>query len=196
MGEGRERVATGQPRSGVDGALVPLALAALHITVKAISYLPSHLVRNALIRALGMRLGTGSTLYGGFELRSPWKIRIGDDTVIGHRASLDGRRGLRIGDHVNFSSEVMVWTLQHDYRDPMFAVTGAPVVVEDYAWLGPRVIVLPGVTIGKGAVIAAGAVVTGDVAPYAVMAGVPARQIATRPQDLRYTLGHSIVPFI
>ncbi|HYB98198.1 MAG TPA: acyltransferase [Candidatus Limnocylindrales bacterium] len=196
MDEIRQGAANSQRPVGRTSAFVPLALALLHLTVKVISYLPSHLIRNALLRTLGMRLGSGSTLYSGFELRSPWKIQIGDDTVVGHRATLDGRRGLRIGAHVNFSSEVMVWTLQHDYRDPFFTVSGASVVIEDYAWLGPRVIVLPGVTIGKGAVIAAGAVVTADVAPYAVMAGVPARQIGTRPADLRYTLSHSIAPFI
>lgn len=173
------------------------ALAAVHLGIKFTSFLPSHTVRNFLLRSVfRMRLDPGATLYSGFELRSPWKIRIAEGTVIGHHARLDGRRGLSIGRNVNLSSEVMIWTLQHDYRDSEFRVVGAEVVIEDYAWIGPRVIVLPGVTIGAGAVVAAGAVVTQNVDSYSVVAGIPAKQVARRPQDLSYSPAGFIVPLI
>ena len=89
----------------------------------------------------------------------------------------------------------MIWTAQHDYRSRTFAAAGGPVVIEDFVWLGPRAIVLPGVTIGKGAVVAAGAVVTKDVAPYAVVAGVPAVKVRERPHDLDYVPAEGLLPF-
>ena len=63
----------------------------------------------------------------------------------------------------------------------------APVKIEDYAWLGTRATVLAGVTIGRGAVVATGAVVTRDVEAYTVVAGIPARKIGERPRDLAYS---------
>jgi acetyltransferase-like isoleucine patch superfamily enzyme len=65
------------------------------------------------------------------------------------------------------------------------------VTVGNYAWLASHCIVLPGVTIGEGAVVAAGAVVATDVAPYTMVGGVPARYIKDRNRDLRYTLGYA-----
>ncbi|WP_370630610.1 DapH/DapD/GlmU-related protein [Mucilaginibacter sp. 21P] len=90
----------------------------------------------------------------------------------------------------------MIWTLHHDYNSPDFAQAGAPVVIEDYAWVCSRAIILPGVTIGRGAVVAAGAVVTRDVAPYTVVGGTPAKKIADRNPDLVYNLGEYILPII
>jgi putative colanic acid biosynthesis acetyltransferase WcaF len=80
----------------------------------------------------------------------------------------------------------MIYTLQHDTDSPEFAVVGGPVVIEDYVYVGPRVIILPNVRIGRGAVIAAGAVVTKDIPPYAIVGGVPARFIRERTHELHY----------
>jgi len=102
---------------------------------------------------------------------------------------LDARRGLVIGNYVNFSSEVMIWTLQHDHNSPTFADKGGKVVIGDRAWISCRAIILPGVTIGEGAVVAAGAVVTKDVAPYTIVGGIPAKEIGKRNRDLTYELG-------
>jgi len=71
---------------------------------------------------------------------------------------------------------------------------GAPVIIEDYAWVSSRTTLLPGVTIGKGAVVAAGAVVTKSVEPYTVVGGVPAKKIGERSKELNYKLSSS-VPF-
>lgn len=80
----------------------------------------------------------------------------------------------------------MIYTLQHDVNSPTFSVEGGPVVIDDYVYIGPRAIILPNVHIGIGAVVAAGAVVTHDVAPYAIVGGVPARFLHERPHDLDY----------
>ena len=97
-------------------------------------------------------------------------------------------RPLKIGNNVSIAGEVRMYTMQHDIDDPDFHEVGAPVVIDDYAVIGTRVTLLPGVHIGKGAVVASGAVVTHDVEPYSVVGGVPAKHIRYRSKDLRYTL--------
>jgi acetyltransferase-like isoleucine patch superfamily enzyme len=120
----------------------------------------------------------------------PYRIRIGDYSVINYGVLLDGRRGLHIGDNVSISEGVVVLTLGHDVDDPGFALKGAPVSIEDYVFLGSYARVLPGVTIGEGAAVGVGAVVTRDVDPYTVVAGVPAKRIRDRSLVLTYRLQH------
>jgi acetyltransferase-like isoleucine patch superfamily enzyme len=152
-------------------------------------HIPSHTIRKFILRCFGAKLGKNVSLYSGFEVRNPWNLSIGTNSIIGFKCVLDARRGLVIGNYVNFSSEVMIWTLQHDYNSPTFADKGGKVVIGDRAWLSCRSIILPGVTIGEGAVVAAGAVVTKDVAPYTIVGGIPAKEIGKRNRDLTYELG-------
>lgn len=155
----------------------------------AIGRIPSHRLRRLLYRRLlHMSIGSSTIIYGGAEIRAGWNITIGENSRIGHHAILDGRKGLAIGDNVNLSTGVWIWTLQHDPQSPCFATQGGPVVVEDYAWLSCRVTVLPRVRIGKGAVVAAGAVVTRTVDPFTIVGGVPAVPIGQRNRNLRYQL--------
>lgn len=152
-------------------------------------YIPSQRIRLFLYRrAFRMTLGKSTVIYGGAEIRDAWNIRIGEHTIVGHGAVLDGRRGLTIGENVNLSSGVWIWTLQHDPQSPVFGINGGPVVIDDYAWVSCRAIVLPGVTIGRGAVVAAGAVVTKSIEPYTIVGGIPARPIGRRSDRLTYTL--------
>lgn len=153
-----------------------------------LGHLPGRRLRTALARRLlGLRAERGSVLYQWRDLRYPPGIEIGSGSVVGHWATIDGRRGVRIGRDVNLSSEVALWTLQHDPDDPGFGVRGGPIVVEDHAWISFRATVLPGVTIGRGAVVAAGSVVTKDVPEFAIVAGIPAKQIGTRSRELDYS---------
>lgn len=158
---------------------------------------PIHALRVFLYRHLfGMRIGEGTIIYRAPELRRPRSISIGVECVIGKRATLDGRGEIRIGNRVNISSEVAIWTRDHDPNSPEFGGRAEPVHIGDYAWLSFRSTVLPGVTVGYGAVVAAGAVVTKDVPPYAIVAGVPARVIGAR-QDIRpYNPAGAKVPFL
>ena len=125
-------------------------------------------------------------VYRWREIRNPRSIEIGEGSIVGLWATLDGRRGITIGSNVNLSSEVTIWTLQHDHQDRDFAAVGGPVLVEDRAWLSYRCTILPGVTIGEGAVVAAHALVTKNVAPYTIVGGVPAKVIGQRSRDLAY----------
>lgn len=164
-----------------------------------VGYLPLHHVRRFFYRLAGMKIGKGSTLHMMGRIYDPRHITIGEDTIIGERFSLDGRKqlagsqgGLEIGSHVDIASEVMIWTSQHDIHDPDMRPIEAKVVVEDYVFIGPRSIILPGVTIGKGAIVAAGAVVTKDVAPGMIVGGTPASKIGDRKiSNFSYTLGRA-----
>jgi maltose O-acetyltransferase len=154
-----------------------------------VAQLPSRRARQAIYRWMGMHLARTARVHRGLKVHNAPSVEIGDGSVIGFDAILDGRRGITIGRHVNISSEVAIWTLQHDHHDPEFAAHGGPVVVGDHAWLSFRAVVLPRVTIGEGAVLAAGAVVTHDVPPYAIVGGIPAKVIGRRePQGLDYNL--------
>lgn len=148
-----------------------------------------------MLEMAGAKIGKGSVIYGGVDARCCRKILIGENCSVGHQAMLDGRGKLEIGNNVNLSSGVWIWTAEHDVQSPDFAGRNSPVVIEDYAWVGSRVTVLPGVRIGKGAVVASGAVVTKDVPEFTIVGGVPAKAIGTRNRQLNYILG-SCIPFI
>lgn len=169
-----------------------------YVTNSVIGHVPSAAVRHLWYRRVnGIEIGAGSTilmstyLYTGVRRRGREPaIVIGRNSVINRQCCLDGRGGLRIGDNVSISPGVWLLTDQHDMNDPWFVESFGPIVVEDYVWVGSRATILPGVRIGRGAVVAAGAVVTKDVEPFEVVGGVPARRIATRSTDLRYEIRH------
>src|SRR5258708_318703 len=181
-----ELVAKGRRRASTVGLEFVVFL--LHL----IGWFPSHHVRRFCYRLAGMKIGVGSTLHMGTRLYNPANITIGIDTIIGEGAVLDGRASLQIGDHVDFATEVMVYNAQHDIKDPTFAAEIAPIIIKDYVFIGPRAIILPGVTIDKGAVVAAGAVVTKDVESFSIVGGIPAKVIGERDlKDPHYRLGRA-----
>jgi acetyltransferase-like isoleucine patch superfamily enzyme len=143
-------------------------------------------------QALGVRFDDvrSTTFMLGTSVTAPHGISVGAHTIVGQRCWLDGRGGVRLGRSVNVGSQTMFMTAKHVIDDPDFDARYDPIEVGDRAWLAVRVTVLGGVVIGEGAVVAAGAVVTADVPPFAVVGGVPARQLGERSRDLRYELGY------
>lgn len=148
--------------------------------LRYVGHIPLHHVRRFFYRLGGMRIGKGSAIHCGAVFYDSHHIRIGKDTIVGENAVLDGRDMLIIGDHVDIASEVMIYNAQHDISCEDFRAMRAQVVIGDYVFIGPRAILLPGVTVGKGAVVGAGAVVTKDVAPFSIVGGVPAKEIGKR----------------
>lgn len=160
--------------------------------INAIGHFPSHHIRRLFYRIGGVKIGKGSTIHTYARFYDPTRIVIGKDTIIGEKAVLDGRDSLKIGDHVDIASEVMIYNGEHDVQDPSFKATFTPVTIGDYVFIGPRAIILPGVTIGKGAVVGAGAVVTKNVGEREIVGGVPAKLIGERRiQDFTYKLGRA-----
>ena len=168
--------------------------------------IPSHTIRLFLYRYLfRMKIGRDSSVHWLARFNNPSGVAVGHNTVIGNDAFLDGRhkrnggsyvkdffsppqRPLVIGNNVSIAGEVRIYTMQHDIESPDFGEVEGEVTIDDYAVIGTRVTILPGVHIGKGAVVASGAVVTRDVEPYSLVGGVPAKHIRYRSKDLRYTL--------
>jgi len=159
-------------------------------------HVPSHHFRRLVYRLGGIKIGKGSTIHTNAKFYKASGIKIGKDTIIGEGAVLDGRDSLRIGDHVDIASEVMIYNSQHDLSEEDFAhpdkVVLKPVIIEDYVFIGPRAIILPGVKIGRGAVVGAGAVVTKDVGDFMIAGGVPAKVIGERKnKNPNYKLGRA-----
>lgn len=158
--------------------------------LRIVGYIPSHLIRKFFYRIAGITIGKKGAIHMWASFYDPKNISIGDDTIIGERAILDGRDILKIGNHVDIASEVMIYNGQHDISDESFRATFEPVVIEDYVFIGPRAIILPGVTLGKGCVVGAGAVVTKNVDPFTIVGGVPAKVIGERKlKNPKYKLG-------
>jgi len=152
---------------------------------------PFHALRQGYLRACGMKIGTRVALMRGSMVIRPEQIAIGSHCIIGFNCFLGGEAGLQIGNNVNISSFCTLLGGYHDLDDPAFRSILNPIIIEDYVWLATRVTVAGGVRIGRGAVVAAGAVVTRDVPPYHVVGGVPARKIKERkPEACVYELNY------
>ena len=143
---------------------------------------------------LRMKIGQGTTIHWRLVPRTPHNISIGNNTIVGNDAFIDGRYGVHIGDNVNIGDHVHFYTAAHDPQTPDFNIKTGPVRVADRVYIGARSTILQNITIGTGAVVAAGAVVTSDVPDYAIVAGIPAKVIAERRRDLDYTLQYHL-PF-
>ncbi len=124
----------------------------------------------------------------GIKLVEPKNISIGNNVRIGANSVLSGQGGISIGNNVSFGPEVLIWSANHNYFSPKTLPYDSryikkAVIIEDNVWLGARVSIVPGVTIGEGAVVALGAVVTKDVPKCAVVVGNPAKIVKYRNID-------------
>lgn len=172
----------------IKAIILEFELFILHV----VGNIPSHHLRRFFYRMAGVKIGKGSTIHTGAKFYNPSNVKIGNDSIIGEGVVLDGRDNLFIGDHVDIVSEAMIYNAEHDVHDSDFKAVFEPVEISDYVFIGPRAIILPGVKIGKGAIIGAGAVVTKDVDEYAIVGGVPAKVIGERKvKDLNYKLGRA-----
>ena len=154
--------------------------------------IPSHSIRNVFYRLSGMKIGKNSYIHMWARFFNPAGISIGEGTIIGDHVFLDGRAPLKIGDHVDIASHVLIYNSEHDVNSEGFDPIEEQVEIGDYVFIGPRATILPGVTIGKGAMVAAGAVVTSDVKPFEIVGGVPAKVIGERKnKNPHYKLGRA-----
>ncbi len=162
------------------------------LILRVVGIVPIHTLRLLFFILSGVKIGEGSHLHMGIQFFNPSGVKIGKGSIIGQNAFLDGRDKLTIGNYVDIASDVMIYNSEHDVNSEDFEAILAPVVIEDFCFIGPRAIILPGVTLKKGAVVGAGAVVTKDVPEYVIVGGVPAKIIGERQvKDLNYRLGRS-----
>jgi acetyltransferase-like isoleucine patch superfamily enzyme len=167
--------------------------------IRTISFLTNYFVANIpswtfrhfwYRRVLGIELGPRAGVHLGcyWWFYGPGQIRrtgvsIGANSRINRDCMIDVRGGVTIGDNVSISPQVAISTAAHSALDPGFRVEIRPVVIEDNVWVGMRATILGGVTLGRGSVVAAGAMVTKDVPPLTIVAGVPAKPVGMRPEE-------------
>lgn len=142
-------------------------------------------LRAALLRARGISVGEGTVVrdtprFTGGEARGFDKFSTGRDCEIGVGCSFEVGTNITLGDRVTLGHQVLIITTTHELG-PREHRAGAPVrnpvKVENGVWIGSRCVVLPGVTIGEGAIVEPGSVVTKDVAPHTRVAGIPAKPV-------------------
>lgn len=163
----------------------------IYICNRCISHIPSHTLRLFFYRyVMKYNIGESTAIFLDCTFDCAGNFIIGKNSVINGKCRLDNKSNITIGENVSISQEVMILTADHEIDSPDFKGRELPVKIEDYVWIGTRAMILPGCTIGKGAVVAAGAVVTKDVEPYAVVAGIPAKVIKMRSDNLAYKVNY------
>lgn len=158
----------------------------------AVGRVPSRRLRRFWLRRMLGSFETGAFVCMHVHFMDPAGVYLGPRSVINAHCILDGReQPIRIAEDVDIGTHTHIWTLQHDPHDDAHGTSGGPVTVEDHVWIAARATILPGVTVGRGAVVSAGAVVTRDVPPMSIVAGVPAKVIGERRNRLTYQLDHA-----
>lgn len=136
-------------------------------------------IRRFLLWATGCKIGKDSGIQK-VRFFSFGKLKVGKNSIINSGCYLDNRRGITIGNNVVIAHNTKIYTLGHDINDTTFKTKGAPVVIEDFVVVFSNVLIMPGVTIKKGAVILPGSVVTRDIEEMAVVGGNPAKAVKQR----------------
>jgi acetyltransferase-like isoleucine patch superfamily enzyme len=169
----------------------------LYISNYWVSHIPSHTIRLWFYRrVMKFEIGKGSTILMGCTFDCAGGLIMGKDSVINSNCRIDLRGTVKIGDNVSISNETTILTADHDMDSPGMDGRKFPMEIGDCCWIGTRAMILPGVKIGTGAVVAAGAVVTKDVNPFEVVAGVPAKVIKIRKCQSGFTYTSSYLRFL
>jgi len=162
--------------------------------LRFVGFIPIHTIRKIFYLISGVKLSPTSTIHIGANFFKPSNISIGKDTIIGDHCFLDGRAPLKIGNHVGIASQVLIYNDEHNINSPDYGNSFGPVEIGDYVFIGPRAIILPGIKIGQGAVVAAGAIVTKDIPDFEIWGGIPAKKINDRKIDKpNYKLGRPML---
>lgn len=146
-------------------------------------------LRPLLYRACGYRVGAGAAIQGGVRFFHVGRLEVGEGTRINRGVYLDNRGGIAIGAQVSIAHDARIYTMGHDVHADDFATKARPVRIDDHAVVFAGAMLMPGVHLGRGAVVMAGAVVTQDVPERRIVGGNPARDLGERRGGLDYTLG-------
>lgn len=162
--------------------------------LRFVGFIPLHFVRKIFYIASGINMPFNSTIHIGASFFNPQNITIGHDTIIGDHCFLDGRAKLTIGNHVGIASQVLIYNDEHNIHSDNYENSFGSVEIGDYVFIGPRSIILPNIKIGKGAVVAAGAVVTKNIPDFEIWGGIPAQKISDRKnKNPNYKLGRAML---
>lgn len=141
--------------------------------------------------------------YLNSNFSNPHKIELGDNVFLGPGTELYGAGEIKIGNGVIFAPDVCIYSRTHNFDSPDLKALPydnrmlvSKVFIGDYVWIGKRVIILPGVKIGKGAVIGAGSIISKDIPDYAIAVGNPAKIIKYRNSKIFNELHKKDEPFV
>ena len=135
--------------------------------------LPSAL-RVTLLRAFGARIGNSVVIRAGVNITFPWRFEAGDHVWIGEDVTILTLARVTIGSHVCVSQKAYLCTGSHDFRSETFELQTRPVTVGDRVWIAAQTFIAPGVRIGEGSMVCAGAVVIENVPERSIVRGNPA----------------------
>jgi len=141
-------------------------------------------LRKWYLRLFGIKLGGGTYIHRGCKFFHVGKLRVGKDSTINFGCYLDNRRGITVGNNVGIAHNTKIYTLGHDLNDPQFKTKGKPVTIGDNVFIFSNAMIMPGVTIGEGAIVLAGSVVVKDVLPWMIVGGNPAKPIRERNHEV------------
>lgn len=153
-------------------------------------WMPSSRLRRLALRIAGVRLAPGAVVHQSVRLMARGRLSVGEGSVINRGTLIDNRSTVTIGRHVSIAHDCRIYTTGHDHHAPDFGIRTQPVVLEDYVVLYAGAVVMPGVTVGRGAVILPFSVVTRDVPALTVVGGVPASERGLRNVELNYRLDY------
>ena len=145
--------------------------------------------RVRIMKRMGVKIEGPIAVRKGLEIRGAGQLVIKKGVSLGPGVLLDAQKGLEIGESAVIAYQAIIWSLNHDYNDIHFVTKGAKTTIGKYAWVCSRSIILPGITVGDYAVVASGAIVTKDVPPYAIVAGIPAKVVGYREKN-NYDYGY------
>ncbi len=163
-----------------------IALLTEYLLNDILPHIPFWTIRRWTMKRLKMQIGNGSFIMKRVYIMTPQQLSIGEHSHINRNCLIDARGGVAIGNNVSISHNVSIMSGSHDYNSSQFRGRFLPIYIGDNVWIGNNAVIQQNITIGEGAVVCAGAVVTRDVAPYSVVAGVPARKIKERKKELNY----------
>ncbi len=150
-----------------------------------LTFIPNHRMRVFYLKnIMGIRIGTSCFIHMGVKFGEG--VSIGNNSVIGRNCVLWG--DITIKNNVSITAETYIFTATHSLDSSTFAAFNKPVIIEDYAWIGARAMILPGVRVGEGAVLGAASTATKSIPNYSIFAGSPAKMVGERPKSLEYTL--------
>jgi maltose O-acetyltransferase len=148
-------------------------------------------LRNVYLRLFGIKIPLSSSMHRNVKFFNIGNIECGKNTVINFGCYLDNRRKIIIGNNVGIAHNTKIYTLGHDIDDPEFKTKGKSVVLEDNVFVFSNVLVMPGVTIGEGAIVLPGSVVVRDIPSYEVWGGNPAKKIKARSKNIDYKINYN-----
>lgn len=171
-----------RPNTSFASKVARAAWRVVYVTLFRTSPRVMHGWRAMLLRAFGARIGPNSRIYPKARIWAPWNLECEDLVAIADDAIVYNPALVRLGSHSIVSEQAYLCGATHDYSSPDFPMVWGPIRVERYAWICARASVQMGVTVHEGAILGLGAVATGDLQPWSIYVGVPARRVKARPR--------------